>query len=107
MREEIARSIAKGDTKNWKRIEVEFGNEFLEISVPPECETLHMKKMPHLANSREEVFKALNNPIGTSTRSRSALRFLISPVRFPTRGRTGFSYPFSKYSKVRGLRGIT
>jgi nickel-dependent lactate racemase len=65
MREEIAHSIAKGDTKGWKRIEVEFGDEFLEISVPFECEILHMKKMPHLANSREEILKALNNPIGT------------------------------------------
>jgi nickel-dependent lactate racemase len=65
MREEIARSIAKADTKGWKRIEVDFGDEFLEISVPSECEILHMKKMPHSVNSREEIFKALNNPIGT------------------------------------------
>jgi nickel-dependent lactate racemase len=65
MRQEIADIIAKADTKGWMRIEVEFGDEFLEISVPPDCEILHMKKMPPLANSREEISKALNNPIGT------------------------------------------
>jgi len=65
MRDDIADIIAKAETKGWKRVEVEFGDEFLEISVPSGCETLHMKKMPHLANSTEEIFKALNNPIGT------------------------------------------
>jgi hypothetical protein len=64
MRDDIAARIAKDDTKDWKRIEVEFGDEVLEISVPPECEILHMKVMPPLANSREEISKALNNPIG-------------------------------------------
>ena len=64
MRDEVADIIAKADTKGWKRIEVEFGDDFLEISVPSECEILHMKKMPGLANSREAISKALNNPIG-------------------------------------------
>jgi len=64
MRDDIAARIAKTDTKGWKRIEVEFGDEFLEVAVPPECEILHMKKVPPLANSREEISKALNNPIG-------------------------------------------
>jgi nickel-dependent lactate racemase len=66
MREEAADIIAKAHTKGWKRIEVEFGDEFLEVSVPPDCEILHMKKMPPLANSREEISKALSNPIGTT-----------------------------------------
>jgi nickel-dependent lactate racemase len=65
MREEIARSIAKADTKGWKKIEVEFGEEFLEVAVPSECEILSMKKVPPLTNSREEISKALNSPIGT------------------------------------------
>ncbi len=65
MREDIANCIASADTRVWKRIEVEFGDEFLEISVPPDCEILHMKAMPPLANSRDEISKALNNPIGS------------------------------------------
>ncbi len=65
MRDEIADIIAKADTEGWKRIEVEFGDEFLEVAVPPECEILRMKVMPPLANSREEISKALNNPTGT------------------------------------------
>jgi nickel-dependent lactate racemase len=64
MRDDIVACIATADTKGWKRIEVELGDEFLEISVPHECEILHMKKMPPLANSKEEVSNALNNPIG-------------------------------------------
>lgn len=65
MREEIAHSIAKATIKGWKKIEVEFGDEFLEISVPPDCEILHMKKMPQLANSKEEIAHALKSPIGS------------------------------------------
>jgi nickel-dependent lactate racemase len=64
MREDIAHSIAQADTSNWKRIEVEFGDESLEIFVPPECEILHMKVMPQLSDARENISKALNNPIG-------------------------------------------
>jgi len=65
MRNDRTDRIAKTDTKHWKSIEVEFGDEFLEISVPPDCEILRMKQMPRLANPKEEISKALNNPIGT------------------------------------------
>jgi nickel-dependent lactate racemase len=64
MRDDIADSIARADTNGWKRIEMQFGDEFLGISVPSECEILHMKKIPHLVNCREEISKALNSPIG-------------------------------------------
>ena len=65
MKDKIADIIAKADTNGWKKIEVEFGDDFLEISVPPYCAILHMKEMPSLADSREEISKALNNPIGS------------------------------------------
>jgi len=65
VKDKIANTIAKADTQDWKRIEVAFGDDFLEISVPPDCAILHMKKMPPLAHSREEILKALSNPIGS------------------------------------------
>ena len=64
MNDKITNIIAKADTKNWKKISVEFGDDFLEILVPPDCAILHMKKMNPLANSKEEILNALNDPIG-------------------------------------------
>ncbi len=65
MKDKIADIIARADTQDWKRIEVAFGDDFLEISVPPDCAILHMKKMPPLAHSKEEILNALSNPIGS------------------------------------------
>jgi len=65
MRETIADIIAHADTTDWKKIQVEFGDDFLEISVPPDCVTLRMKKMPPLAHSKEEIQHALDHPIGS------------------------------------------
>jgi nickel-dependent lactate racemase len=65
MKDEIANIISKADTQDWKGIDVAFGDDFLEISVPPGCVILKMKKMPPLAHSKEEILNALNNPIGS------------------------------------------
>ena len=65
MKDEVASIIAKADTQGWKKIEVEFGDDFLEILVPPDCAILHMRKMTPLAHSKEEISNALNNPIGS------------------------------------------
>jgi len=67
MNENVAAVIAKSDTSGWKKIEVEFGDDFLEILVPPDCVILRMKKMPPLAHTTEEITHALNNPIGSPT----------------------------------------
>ncbi len=65
MKDEIANIISKTEIQDWKRIEVDFGDDFLEISVPPDCVILRMKKMPPLAHSKEEILNALSNPIGS------------------------------------------
>ena len=65
MEDKIATIIAKANTKDWKKISVEFGDDFLEILVPPDCAILHMKKMNPIAHSKEEILNALNNPIGS------------------------------------------
>jgi len=51
--------------KGWKKIQVEFGNEQLNISVPPGCKELRMKPMPSSASSKNQILDALNNPIGS------------------------------------------
>ena len=65
MNSSISDIISKADLSGWKKIKVEFGEALLDISVPPNCETLQMKKMPRLAHSKEEIANALNNPIGS------------------------------------------
>lgn len=67
MRQEISEIISKADMKGWKRIQVEFGDDYLDISVPPQCESLKMKPMPSKAGSKEQISEALNNPIGSPT----------------------------------------
>ena len=79
MKDKIADIITKADTKDWKKISVEFGDDFLEISVPPYCAILHMKEMPSLADSREEISKALNNPI-ISPKLEEIIRSKSKPV---------------------------
>lgn len=65
MKEDITRIIAHADMKNWKTVPIEFGEDFLEVRVPPQCTTLNMKKMPCLASSKDEIAHALNHPIGS------------------------------------------
>lgn len=65
MKDKIANIIANADTKDWKKIEVEFGDDFLDISVPPDCAILHMNKMTPLAHSKDEILNALNDPVGS------------------------------------------
>jgi lactate racemase len=65
MKDTIANIISQADIKDWKKIDVEFGDDFLEISVPSDCAVLHMKKMTPLAHSEEEISNALHNPIGS------------------------------------------
>lgn len=65
MKDIVTEIISKADTQGWKRINVEFGDDFLNILTPPECEILKMKEMPPVAQSRQEIATALNHPIGT------------------------------------------
>jgi nickel-dependent lactate racemase len=65
VKDQVVNIIAKADSQDWKKIKVEFGDDFLEISVPLDCVVLRMKKMSPLANSKDEISNALNNPIGS------------------------------------------
>jgi nickel-dependent lactate racemase len=67
MKQEIADTINGASTRNWKTIQVDFGDEFLDISVPDNCEILTMPSMPCVVDSGEAIAKALNQPIGSPT----------------------------------------
>jgi nickel-dependent lactate racemase len=67
MKKDVADMINNTDTQDWKTVAVEFGEDFLDISVPQDCVTLRMEPMPCLANSAAEIADALNNPIGSPT----------------------------------------
>ena len=65
MDEKIAEIVSSADTRDWKQIKVEFGNDFLDVAVPPHCEVLNMKRMPCIMSSKDEIASALKNPIGS------------------------------------------
>jgi nickel-dependent lactate racemase len=117
MKDKIANIIAKADTQGWKKISVEFGDDFLEISVPPDCAILHMKKMNPLAHSKEEISNALNNPIG-SPKLEEIIRSKGKPVGevtvcvtvsditrpVPYKGRNGVLLPLFEIIERAGIK---
>jgi nickel-dependent lactate racemase len=67
MKKEIADIIHGADTRDWKPIQVDFGDGFLDIKAPESCEILTMPSMPCLVDSGEAIARALNEPIGSAT----------------------------------------
>ena len=65
MKKEFADIISGADTRSWKKIEVDFGDDFLDVEVPDYCEILSMPSMPRLVDSTAEITHALNQPIGS------------------------------------------
>ena len=67
MKKEIADIINGADTRDWKTIQVEFVDEFLDIRVPDNCEILTMPPMPCVVDSGDAIARALNQPIGSAS----------------------------------------
>jgi nickel-dependent lactate racemase len=67
MNKEIEEIISGVDTRGWKTIKVDFGDESLDIQVPGNCEILTMPSMPCLVDSGAAITRALNQPIGSPT----------------------------------------
>jgi lactate racemase len=64
MKTEIKKAIQNLDVTRWKKIPLEFGDGFLELSLPPECTILSMKDVPPLADPRSSIDAALSRPVG-------------------------------------------
>jgi nickel-dependent lactate racemase len=67
MKPEIKKKIKKIDIKDWKKISIEFGQNVLEIAVPPNCAELSMKVVSPLTDPRTQIEKVLSNPIHSPT----------------------------------------
>ncbi|MBW2705183.1 MAG: nickel-dependent lactate racemase [Deltaproteobacteria bacterium] len=67
MEKDIAEILAGANTQGWKQIKVDFGDDFLDIQVPGDCEILTMPSMPCLLDSAASITKALNRPTGSPT----------------------------------------
>ena len=67
MDKKIAEILAGADTRGWKQIKVDFGDDFLDIKVPENCEILTMPSMPCLVDSAASITQALNQPTGSPT----------------------------------------
>jgi len=65
MRPEVREAVRSVDVRGWKKVEVEFGSDMLEIAVPPSCETLSMKDANVLADPARALEKGLAAPIGS------------------------------------------
>ena len=67
MEKDIAEIIAGASMHGWKKIKVDFGDDFLDIKVPDDCTILTMPSMPCLVDSAASITKALNQPTGSPT----------------------------------------
>jgi len=104
------------DTKDWKKVLVEFGRDVLEILVPPNCVELGMKEVPSLPDPNAAIEKAFLNPFGSTTleeiirkknKSHKALSVAIAvsditrPV--PYKGENGILLPLLRRLESSGI----
>ena len=117
MKPEFKRLIEAIQTDNWKKIQVEFGHEYLEIEVPPDCHELSMKEVSPLANPRQKIEEALSSPIGTPRLAKIikmkdkppenlsvaiAVSDITRPV--PYKGENGLLPPLLRQLEAAGIR---
>ena len=113
---DIKKIIKKIDTKDWNKVQVEFGRDVLEISVPPDCVELGMREVPFLSDPNAVMEKAFLNPIGSPTleeiirkKSKSpkslsvaiAVSDITRPV--PYKGENGILLPLLKRLESSGI----
>lgn len=63
MQPEIQKRVKKIDTRNWKKIPVEYGPHAIDVLVPSNCIELTMKEVPILPDPQRAIEEALSNPI--------------------------------------------
>ena len=113
---DVKKAIKEINTKDWKRVPVEFVRDVLEVFVPPECAELRMREVPSLPDPKSAIEKAFLNPIGSPTleeiirkKSRSpgglsvaiAVSDITRPV--PYKGENGILLPILKRLESSGI----
>lgn len=114
---EVKRAIQKVDIAGWKKTPLEFGGDYLEISVPPDCMTLSMKDVPVLGDPKGAIERALIQPIGGPTieevitdkpkpASRITIAVAVSDITRPVpyKGEEGILAPLLKRLEGAGVR---
>jgi lactate racemase len=117
MKPEIKNAIQKVDIRHWKKIALEFGSGFLELSVPPDCAILSMKDVPALADPRISIEKALSRPVGCppleniikakeKLASRITVAVAVSDITRPVpyKGENGILHPLLGRLEASGIR---
>ncbi len=66
MRSDIAGVVRGADTRHWKPVEIECGDQGLQVFLPPDAKTLGMREFAPLARPQDEIRLALEAPIGTA-----------------------------------------
>ncbi|MDI6844749.1 MAG: nickel-dependent lactate racemase [Candidatus Saccharicenans sp.] len=61
------KKLQKIDLSHWKKIQVEFGREELDIFVPGDCHILGMKEMTAVSDPEKAVEEALSAPVNSPT----------------------------------------
>jgi len=117
IRPDNKKGIKKIDTKDWKKVSVEFGRNVLEISVPQHCAELSMRDVPILPDPKAAFEEAFNHPIGSPTleeiirkKGKSpedmsaavAVSDITRPV--PYKGENGILLPLLKRLKSSGIQ---
>ncbi len=113
----IKKAVKKIDTKGWKNIPVEFGQNVLEVSVPPTCVQLTMKEVPALSDPGAAFEKAFSSPVGSPSleeiiRKKDkrpeelsvaiAVSDITRPV--PYKGENGILLPLLRRLEASGIR---
>jgi nickel-dependent lactate racemase len=67
MKPQIQTAIRKVDIRNWRKFPLEFGKDFLDLFVPPDCVILSMKDVRVLSDPLRSIEEALSRPVGSPT----------------------------------------
>jgi nickel-dependent lactate racemase len=67
MKPDVKKAINKINTRDWKKVLVEYNQDYLEILVPKSCIELGMQEAPSLPDPKIAIEKAFLNPIGSLT----------------------------------------
>jgi nickel-dependent lactate racemase len=65
MKRDLEGALARVDTRDWKRIPLEYGHETMEIVVPRDSVEISMATVPCISDWRGEIERAFSNPIGS------------------------------------------
>lgn len=117
MKQEIIEAVHKVYTVGWKKISIEFGRDYIEVLVPPDCVELTMKDAKILDDPRIEIEKSLDKPIYGPTLDEIILKkrkpaneisvaIAVSDITRPVpyRGRHGILLPLLKRLESIGIR---